>query len=455
MRKLFKLIYEVTIDVDNEILDEFELWLAHHVAQMLQLDAFRDAQVLEGEPAEPGKTRRIVHYFPVSEAALQEYFDRDAARMRQDAVDRFGDHFAAKRRVLKDAALPSGGSAPLPGCLNCGSAMTGQYCGDCGQRSQSRLISIWELLRDAFGDLLELDSRLWQTLVPLLLKPGHLTKDYLQGRRARYMPPFRTYLVLSVVFFIVAFFDASKVFNVLFPAASSPQPTPAEQEQIDTARQEIIDSLRQEKLLADSPETAKLIEEQLLNASDFNEDGQPIIKADCDSANIADAPEWIKRRLTQERFDEICERVTADGGKSFLAGLLDNVPAFLFLFLPFLALVMKALYPLSKRYYVEHLLFVVHLHAFFFLLLTIEILISRGASYFARSEMIFGAAPILDVAQAVGVIYPLVYTYLAMRRVYGQTGLITFAKYCVMLFAYFVGFAIMMALALLFTAVSL
>lgn len=449
MRKLFKLIYEVTIDVDNEILDEFELWLAHHVAQMLQLDAFRDAQVLDGDPVEPGKARRIVHYFPVSEAALQEYFDHDAARMRQDAVDRFGDRFSAQRRVLRDAALPSGASAPLPSCLNCGSALTGQYCGDCGQRSQSRLISIWELLKDAFGDLLEFDSRLWQTVVPLLLKPGHLTKDYLQGRRARYMPPFRTYLVLSVVFFVVAFFDSSKVFNVLFPAATSPQATEAEKQEIAKARQEIIDSLRQENLLADNPEAAKLVEQQLLNATATDGEGEPIIKADCEKANFENRPEWLKRRLTQERIIEICERVTQDGGKTFIAGLLDNVPAFLFLFLPFLALVMKVLYPLSKRYYVEHLLFVVHLHAFFFLLLTIEILVSRGASRFAIPEMVAG------IASTIGVVYPLVYTYKAMRQVYGQGGFVTFTKYSVMVFAYATGFGIMLALALLFTAVSL
>ena len=52
-----------------------------------------------------------------------------------------------------------------PDCLNCGTELRGQYCGHCGQRASSRLISLWELTRDAFGDLLELDSRLWRTLL--------------------------------------------------------------------------------------------------------------------------------------------------------------------------------------------------------------------------------------------------------------------------------------------------
>ena len=106
-------------------------------------------------------------------------------------------------------------------CLNCGTELQGQYCGHCGQRASSRLISLWELTRDAFGDLFELDSRLWRTLVPLLIRPGRLTRDYLEGRRARYMPPFRMYLVLSVVFFVVAFFDPRDDLSLLF----EPEPT--------------------------------------------------------------------------------------------------------------------------------------------------------------------------------------------------------------------------------------
>lgn len=451
MRKLFGLIYEVTIDVDNEILEEFELWLADHVAKMLRLDAFRDAQVLDGEPVEAGRARRIVHYFPISEAALQEYFDADAARMRQDGIDRFGSRFSAQRRVLKDSALPSGASRPLPHCLNCDATLTGQYCGDCGQRAQSRLISIWALLKEAFGDLLEFDSRLWQTLVPLLLKPGHLTQDYLQGRRARYMPPFRMYLVLSIVFFIVAFFDSSKVFNILFPAAvetTAARPEPAGTNEVTEAHRQLIDDLQLEMITTD-PDTARALREELDGIGTLPDGNQAVIRTDCKDSDLEDAPAWLKTRLTPERLNEICERVTQDGGKTLIAGLLDNVPAFLFLFLPFLALVMKVLYPLSKRYYVEHLLFVIHLHAFFFLVLTLEVLLSRGAALFALPNVVEAVAATIAVA------YPLVYTYKGMRRVYGQGRLITFAKYAVLVIAYATGFGIMIALALLFTAVSL
>ncbi len=108
----------------------------------------------------------------------------------------------------------------LPKCLNCKATLHGQYCASCGQRSTSRLISLWQLMKEAFGDLFEADSRLWQTLRPLMLSPGLLTKDYLLGRRARYMPPFRMYLVLSVVFFVVAAFNPREDFALFFDGSS-------------------------------------------------------------------------------------------------------------------------------------------------------------------------------------------------------------------------------------------
>ena len=148
-----------------------------------------------------------------------------------------------------------------PDCLNCGTELRGQYCASCGQRASNRLISIWELLRDAFGDLLELDSRLWRTVIPLLVRPGLLTHDYLIGRRARYMPPFRMYLVLSVIFFVVAVFDPRDDMSLLF----EPEPEPTAEEQVEQERtkdealekaQEKVEELAEEgKLKLNAPIT--------------------------------------------------------------------------------------------------------------------------------------------------------------------------------------------------------
>ncbi len=467
MKERAGLIYEVTLDVDSEIIAEFDLWLASHVGDMLDLNAFRDAQVLESESGEPGKLRRVVHYFPISEDALQNYFATDASAMRQAGVDRFNHKFSAQRRILKDTELPTGASPPRQNCLNCGVTLTGQYCGNCGQRARSRLISIWQLSREAFGDIFEIDSRVWQTLIPLLLKPGELTSCYLQGKRARYMPPFRMYIVLSVVFFLVAFFDPSEKFGSFYPPAANPPVA----DQTDQAKQKAaidaaIAELREEGLknsdkmsaiIADSPDDLQNTESKSSAKSNVrriqNELGKiesdTQLKSDCDVSEYDEAPDWVKTALPRNRLIQICERITGDDGKSLLAGLLDNVPAFLIVFLPILALVMKALYPLSKRYYVEHLLFVVHLHAFFFLLLTLQIIFSRVATSLAFPDLVSGLA-------TAGVsIYIPIYLYKGMRKVYGQSRVITIGKFMILSTSYVTGFVVMLTIALLFTAISL
>src|SRR5210317_2494796 len=161
-----------------------------------------------------------------------------------------------------------------PNCLNCGTELLGQYCGRCGQRARSRLISLWELLSDAFGDLLELDSRLWRTLIPLLIRPGQLTRDYLEGRRARYMPPFRMYLVLSVVFFVVAFFDPRDDLSLLFEPEppSTPEEVAATKAEAAEVADEVLATLEEEGVI--EPEALEDIDRELniqLGTSDKGE----------------------------------------------------------------------------------------------------------------------------------------------------------------------------------------
>ena len=209
-------IYEVTINVDREIVDEFDAWLARHVEEMSHTSGIIHAEVLEPADDIKGRARRITQYYFDSDSGLEQYLADQPEAIEKSAIDRFEERIEVTRRVLRHIDIADGEFLPVEVCLNCGTALGGQYCGSCGQRAASRLISIWELLRDAFGDLLELDSRLWRTLIQMMIRPGKLTRDYLEGRRARYMPPFRMYLVLSIVFFLVAFFDPREELSILF-----------------------------------------------------------------------------------------------------------------------------------------------------------------------------------------------------------------------------------------------
>ena len=457
-------IYEVTLSVDREIIDELDVWLTEHVDEMLQIPGFVRASIFAAEDDDQGRPQRVTHYYLETDADLENYLAGPAEVMRRSATERFTGRFTASRRVLHNADMLDGALKALESCLNCGTTLSGQYCGKCGQRSRSRLISIWELLRDAFGDLLELDSRVWRTLIPLITRPGKLTRDYLEGRRARYMPPFRTYLVLSIVFFMVAFFDPKEDLKLLF----EPEEEVAEVSEEDAqgsaeVRDEIIRELAKEGIIAGDPpgpdESTGSTTDDTDDDGDENEGGLRITlngedtgsggNCDFDDIEDGDIPQWLASRLTKERLLIVCERVIADDSKAFLSKLLDNVPAALFILLPLMAFVLKLLYPLSKRYYVEHLLFVVHFHAFFFLILILQILFSRLSLLAGLPE------PAVDVMVFAVSLYIPVYLYKSMRRVYEQGRVMTIAKFLVLMFAYFCGFSFILVFAALFAAFSI
>ena len=181
------------------------------------------------------------------------------------------------------------------------------------------------------------------------------------------------------------------------------------------------------------------------------EDGESGFFDNCDEASISgeeDIPGWVKSRFTDERIKELCERNKARGIENFGEALLDNVPIALIVLLPAMALVLKVLYPLSRRYFVEHLLFFIHFHAFFFLILTLLILFSRLVAWIKLEGAI---STILVVASS---IYIPVYLYKAMRYVYGQGHMITILKYIVLLAAYITGATMTMFAAFLFALMS-
>jgi len=399
---------------------------------MLEIPGFVSANVFALDDDEDGNAQRVTQYILESEGHLESYLAEQATEMRQSGIDRFGDQFSASRRILRETDIADGHVTAIENCMNCGKALTGQYCGNCGQRARSRLISMWELLSDAFGDLFEIDSRIWRTLGPLLVRPGKLTYEYLQGRRARFMPPFRTYLVLSILFFLVLLFDPKDEFGIFFePTDEQAQQSEDEAVEIGKIRDEVIEDLIAEGVLP--PDALK---SESTNGSDDEADDGPD-NEDCTEWSLDDvesqAPEWLARRLTRERLQALCEKVVADDGAAFADKLMDNIPAALFVLLPLMAFVLKLLYPLSKRYYVEHLLFVVHFHAFFFLILIMQMLFSRLGAVLALPESVVAIALVMTS------LYIPVYLYKAMRRVYGQRHLVTVPKFLGVVVAYFVG----------------
>ena len=104
------------------------------------------------------------------------------------------------------ATPPRGRHGPPPAavCANCGAVLQGPFCHACGQDSDTHKRSIGHLLMEMAESLFELDGRLMRTLPDLFLRPGRLARDYLEGRIARHVPPFRTFLVSLLIFIFAA-----------------------------------------------------------------------------------------------------------------------------------------------------------------------------------------------------------------------------------------------------------
>ena len=307
-----------------------------------------------------------------------------------------------------DAGTAREVSPPAARCANCQAPLSGRFCSACGQRHEPHIHSLGEFLHEATESITHADSRVWRTIWSLLTKPGFLTREFLEGRRARFLPPFRLYLVLSVVFFLIA-------------ATSGHNDTVIDLEQ--TANGKHIGNVNIVTLAPkDDKETPAERAERICKDSSYS------------------GP-WSKQ--LDPRLKQGCRSIVVDNGHAASQAMYHNIPRALFVLLPLLGLVMSAMY--WRRYYVEHLLFFVHNHAFAFLVFTLYVLAIR----------LFSNAWVFGILTTVLVLLVPWYTYRAMLRVYEQGRWVTRAKFAVLAMAYFVCGLLMVVLTSVFTVLTL
>lgn len=295
-----------------------------------------------------------------------------------------------------------------PACANCGAMLSGTYCAACGQRHEAHVHTLSHFMAEAIEGITHADSRLWRTLGYLLARPGMLTCEFLGGRRASYLPPFRLYLVISLVFFLVG--------------------APGH---VSVKRQSLGDA-------ADSAASGLAKPQDAEHKVSISFGGLDVL---CKSLEDPAASTGILRKQLRER----CGRLSAGDGSSLGEVVVHNVPRAMFAFLPLLALVMKALYWRQRRYYVEHLLFLIHNHACIFLTATLLILFSR-LPY---------TDPFMGWLWSAAAIYAVWYLYRAMRKVYGQARGITLAKYLTLGTSYVATSVMMLTLTVVYSALTL
>lgn len=341
---------------------------------------------------------------------------------------------------------------PSAPCLNCGDETTGRFCPACGQRKTDIQVSLRALVLDTLEEELTVDRRVPATLGALFLEPGQLTVEYVNGRVARYLRPVRLYLVSSLLFFLVLSFMSLQFLR----GAMAPQEEVEARQALEVIRAELenpglhfaprlvlesieVELVRQSQAgegragAAEEPEgpgpaapepdaqsgeptEGEAPGETGEGSAGFQQALAEITDLDLGHPTLTRAANAKIRQLQRMEPREAAERVAQD--------FLRIAPTVMFFLLPVFALALKGLYIRRRRFYAEHFIFLLHTHSFIFLQFTVLLLL-----------VAVGWTPGWLVAGVMG--WMLLYTYLALKRVYGQGWLKTLAKWWTLGWVYF------------------
>jgi hypothetical protein len=399
------------------------------------------------------------------------------------AVDAMGQ--PRKRRFFgkKKSAPP-----PLTHCENCDAQLAGEYCARCGQHAVDYRRSLWRVLIDAADSFLNWDTKFASSIWVLLVRPWKLTNDFNAGRRARYVHPLRLYLLASIAFFLMIKLahldptarmnlkpeDRAEIAGALARLTGQDSVlTPEQRAKVDAVRTRLTEGdgritdqerhemkdligtafaskledkiqqslLRQEKAqikaaLARIPEAESLPLAPVVGA-EGDENSPPsrvtIPKPPVPPAvhplsnhekDKAEFEGWLKERIKG--------KIGGDGtrGKLFFETLRNNIPTMMLCCIPLFALVLKMLYLRQKRYYVEHLVYALHIHTFAYFGVLIITLIGMGLARFS------GAAQVLVCTLLAFALFGQV--LFSIRHVYKQGWFFTTFKFLLGGVAYFV-----------------
>ena len=245
-------------------------------------------------------------------------------------------------------------------CLNCGAALEGRFCSRCGQRAIGAYPTVREMVGDAWHELSGWDGRFARTIGLLLRRPGALTVEAMEGRRARYVSPVRLYLLASLVYFLCA--------------AAVPNLRGMDPVVLPNSEQAVIRMDGSGRLVGLTGEARTEALKKLERA-----------------------PWWARAVIRPIVMDP-------DG---FMVRFILRVPRVLFVLVPLFAGIVALFY--RRRRFPQHLVFAVHLHAAMFLMLTV-----RELSQLAGSAVLLR---IFELASSLAII---AYGLLAFRRVYEE-----------------------------------
>ena len=374
-----------------------------------------------------------------------------------------------------------------PFCLNCNNKLleTDNYCAACGQENNDRMVSFWDLVKEVFGNIFSYDSQFIRSIVPFLFKPGYLTNQFLAGKRKTYIQPIRLYFATSFLFFLIYSnqinfknTDFGKNLN-LNQLKDSSIKKPEEKTdfliQTDSIK---VGKIKQLNISGKQVESRK---KRPINKKDFfqnffNEENQKLIKDQKLSPDQLLDTLKIEKTFLNKLFAKQSIKIVNEGGtQEFLNYAIGKLPIMMFILMPIVALILKILYIGSfsrlfyytrylynllfhvsqktiyraaknarlnigitdpkqsemlsftypRRYYIEHLTFTLHLHAFFFFCFVLIGLFLK-----------IGMKPISIGFTWLAGLWMIVYMWVSFKKVYRENFFKTFFKINALLIAY-------------------
>jgi hypothetical protein len=236
-----------------------------------------------------------------------------------------GGSVGAFLRRLPRAHVPAIGTP----CANCATPLQGPWCHACGQSAEDFHRSIFRLAAEVIEGLFHFDGRLWRTLPDLMLRPGRLTRAYLEGHRAPQIPPLRLFLVVLLAIFLVGGLTSGRGrpdHAGAKPAAADAKPTAPPGSR---------------SLIVMTPEEREKMRGEL---------GKINVELGGQKPNAA-ATNWLRTRLSK----------TLDDPERFLLIMEAWSERFAFLMLPFSTLMLSILFIFQRRFFLfDHTIFSLH-----------------------------------------------------------------------------------------------
>ena len=328
------------------------------------------------------------------------------------AADTAIEHAAADAA----ASLPSKTGPVIDSdCLNCGVLLAGEFCHECGQSAHSIRRPFWSLVGESLETFFSLDGRIARTLPDLMLRPGRMTRAYLDGKRARFIPAFRLYVLASLIFFVVMPLITGQA---TFSFNNSPS--------MEEARAEVEKSFEGGEITEAEYQQALEVLEDLDAAWKGDLPGlvpePPAAPGEAPPAEAEPAPEeeWVGF-VPQSAID--AARDAGEAGNEDAAEFADVmedparlarqtqewIPRLMFVLLPVYALLLALTYFWRRQFlFFDHLIVSLHFHSALFFAMSVGFLVSLliGAGWVALALLIYSNW----------------YLYRLHRVVYGRSG---------------------------------